>query len=300
MQRVWVPMKKTVLYGFAVSLFWCVFVCRAEAAATGPGRGLTRAETDFLVESFTADGFNAPFLQRIFGDPRLRYIPGLVTRNVVNNEKPGCYKRFLNPVAIGMAKQFFRKWRTRLNRESRASGVDAEVIVAIIMVESSFGELTGSYPVLSVFSSVYLDNRQERRKEIARRLKDRSVKERYLERLALKAQWARRELAALLTMNRDLNVDIGTLKGSYAGAFGIPQFLPSSYLSWGRDGDESDTIDLFYMPDAIASVVHYLKSHGWTSGIHHASNRRVLLAYNKSSAYVETVLQVARRLENGQ
>jgi membrane-bound lytic murein transglycosylase B len=81
-----------------------------------------------------------------------------------------------------------------------------------------------------------------------------------------------------------------------AGAFGMPQFLPSKYLQFGTDGDGDGRVSLYDAEDAVASCAQYLKSNGWQPGIDRAGRRRVIWTYNRSSPYIDTVLALADRL----
>jgi membrane-bound lytic murein transglycosylase B len=277
--------------------FLCLFIfCMPGNAATRSEK-LSKTDVDYLVGTFSSEGFDEDYLIQVFSDSRLCYIPGLVKRNLDNKVSPDNYKRFLEPVAIGMAKRFGRKWRTLLRNASQEFDVDQEVIIAILLVETSLGEYLGNHPVTSTFISIILENQGKRRKKIEESLADDPEMDRCLKRLAIKAQWARKELKALLKMKREHKINIYKLRGSYAGAFGIPQFLPSSYLQFGCDGDKSNTVDLFYVPDAIVSVVNYLKAHGWEHGLSNESNNKVAWHYNHSKVYVETVMQIAKKLQ---
>jgi membrane-bound lytic murein transglycosylase B len=108
-----------------------------------------------------------------------------------------------------------------------------------------------------------------------------------------KAAWAAREVQALQRLERERNLDIMTLRGSWAGAMGWPQFLPSSLLQWGADGNGDKRVDLNVMQDAAASVARYLHEHGW--GTTTASQRAAVFAYNNSNDYVTAVLTLARK-----
>jgi len=281
----------------------CVLVCLLgiflifeESHASSTEKCLSKEDKDHLIGLFQESGFDKDYLNEVFGDPRLKYIPGITRRNVTNKENAFNYKQFLSPVAIGMAKKFARKWRTRLNNASRDFGVDKEIIVAILLVETSLGKCLGNDNIMSVFVSIILDNHGIHRKEKGKILGGVSLRRENLKRLGKKTKWAKGEILALLKMRRDMKIDIYELRGSHAGAFGIPQFLPTSYLRYGHDGDGSKTVDLFHIPDAIMSVVNYLKVHGWEKGLHNKKNKRVLRRYNNSSVYVSTVLEVATKL----
>ncbi|MCP4721788.1 MAG: transglycosylase SLT domain-containing protein, partial [Desulfobacteraceae bacterium] len=90
-----------------------------------------------------------------------------------------------------------------------------------------------------------------------------------------------------------------SIKGSYAGAMGIPQFMPSNALTLAKDGNNDGRVDLFNHADAISSVANYLKHHGWKPGIPRQRQHEVLFRYNHSNYYVDTLLKVSDKLKEG-
>lgn len=260
--------------------------CPAQLAAAA--RPFTAAERTLLIEMFHSPPAPNEAARELFTDPRLRYLPGIVRRTITTRDRPEHYQRFLMPVSIAMAKKFQRHWRTLLRTTGQSSGVSPAIITAILLVETSLGHYTGTTPVASVFASILVDN--------ATTSTEAEAPAPYRRRLVQKATWAREELQALLHLGSRHDLDIIGLRGSYAGAFGIAQFLPSSCLRWGRSHRGTAPPDLFHMPDAIVSVAHYLQQHGWKPGLSAAACREVLWTYNHSSAYVDTIMAVAGRL----
>jgi membrane-bound lytic murein transglycosylase B len=80
------------------------------------------------------------------------------------------------------------------------------------------------------------------------------------------------------------------LRGSGAGAFGIPQFLPRSYQWFGVDGNDDGQVSLWEPDDAIVSAARYLQHYGWRPGLSRSEQRNVIWGYNRSDAYIDTVL----------
>jgi len=111
-----------------------------------------------------------------------------------------------------------------------------------------------------------------------------------------RSSWAEEELAQLLHMCRRQNRDPLSLKGSWAGAFGFPQFIPSSYLKYGVDGNEDGAVDLYNLTDAFASIANYLKSFGWSEG-DPEKKRQAVWAYNHCDNYVKAVFAYARAIK---
>jgi membrane-bound lytic murein transglycosylase B len=89
-----------------------------------------------------------------------------------------------------------------------------------------------------------------------------------------------------------------SLKGSWAGAFGLPQFVPSSYVRYGRDGDADGIVDLNNLSDALASTANYLQASGW-SRKDLGKQKKALFAYNHCDQYVMAVLAYARAIRPG-
>jgi membrane-bound lytic murein transglycosylase B len=288
--------NKICIAFFCLSVLFPLFVS-GNALAKRTKEKLSEEDRAFLVSLFKESGFDDAYLKSVFKNKRIRFMPGLVKQNVVNIENPFNYKQFLEPAAISRAKKFSRKWRTRLKNAEEKHGVDKEIIAAICLVESGFGRYKGSDSVISVFSSILLEDQGKRKEKILKSFKTTEEKEKYLKRLKKKAGWAKGELRALLEMKEKFKVNIFKLKGSYAGAFGIPQFLPSSYLHWACSADDGARPNLDYVPDVIVSVSNYLMAHGWKKGQPKEKNREAIWAYNHSKVYVETILEIADKLK---
>ena len=149
---------------------------------------------------------------------------------------------FLTETRISQGRQFIAEHREELARVSAQSGVPAEIFVAIIGVETSYGRIMGNYRVLDALYTLgfFFPRREE---------------------------FFRGELKNLFTLAKKEGLDLATLKGSYAGAMGWGQFMPSSYLEYGRDGDGDGRRDLRGSTrDAFASVANYFAGHGWKTG----------------------------------
>ena len=107
------------------------------------------------------------------------------------------------------------------------------------------------------------------------------------------------EVRAAFALAGQLGVDPLDLRGSASGAIGCPQFLPSSYLRYGIDGGGDGRIDPYDVADAAASCANFLAAHGWQGNLSERARRTVLWQYNRSDAYVDTVLRLARAMDGG-
>jgi membrane-bound lytic murein transglycosylase B len=149
---------------------------------------------------------------------------------------------FVNERRIREGTEFWTAHRQALDQASIKSGVAPEYLAAILGVETYYGRLTGTYRVLDALVTLAFD-------------------------YPPREKFFRDELEQYLLLTRDAHLDPKTLKGSYAGAMGAPQFMPSNYRRYAVDADANGHIDLWTdWPDVCASVGNYLKEHGWNAG----------------------------------
>jgi len=127
--------------------------------------------------------------------------------------------------------------------------------------------------------------------------KKKPKKENFLKKVKQRSKWGYAELKALIKFSEQEKIAPDKIKGSYAGAMGISQFMPSNALSLARDGNQDGKIDLFTHADAIFSVANYLKHHGWKAGIARQRQHEVLFTYNHSNYYVDTLLKISDKLK---
>ncbi|MBF0349760.1 MAG: lytic murein transglycosylase [SAR324 cluster bacterium] len=262
--------------------------------------GFSRTEIELIANKLEGADIPSEFVYRTLADERLEKLDIVVSRNVFNQESQRDYESFTNGYSLHVARRFYKKWHSKLTQASQRFQVDPHVIVAILLVETAFGQFPGQFPVISVYASMVLAYEELRLEQqeigIPPALSEQDA---YFEkRLKTKATWALEELRSILLMGSLKNIDILNLRGSYAGAFGVPQFIPSSYLSWGYDGNHDGHVDLFQIPDAIYSVANYLSEHGWKgTELTRAENYEAVLGYNYSRIYADTVIQVAGKLK---
>lgn len=149
---------------------------------------------------------------------------------------------FVNRRRIAAGKGFWKTHRRALARAERRYGVPAEYIVAIIGIETFYGRNAGRWRVVDALTTLAFD-------------------------YPARSPYFRSELEQYLLLSRDTGADVFSVRGSYAGAIGIPQFMPSSTRRFAVDFDGSGVIDLRRSPsDAIGSVGNFLKEHGWQAG----------------------------------
>jgi membrane-bound lytic murein transglycosylase B len=158
--------------------------------------------------------------------------------------------RFVEPHRIKAGVAFWTAHRALLERAQRDYGVPPEIIVGVIGVETIYGQQLGNFRVLDALATLSLDFPAEHPRFEERR------------------SFFRAELAQFLKLKQHTGIDPGAWRGSYAGAMGLPQFMPSSWLRFAVDFDGDGKIDLFHsVADVIGSVANYFKAFDWRPGM---------------------------------
>ena len=149
---------------------------------------------------------------------------------------------FLTEERIDAGVAFWQEHKETLERAQLRFGVPAEMIVAILGVETYYGRISGGFPAMSALATLAFEYPK-------------------------RESFFRKELAEFLLLIRENQLDYRKLEGSYAGAFGLPQFISSSYRQYAIDFDDDDERDLWNsVPDAIGSIANYFYRHGWKNG----------------------------------
>ncbi len=231
-------------------------------------------------------GLDKGFVFRTFSDNRNNFMPDVVRKIAfLRKEAPDIYQKFLRPEVVAQGRAYLSAHRGELAKAEARYGVAPEVIVAILTVESGLGNITGKYPVFNVFASLAVMDSPE----IIEGLDLGSAGR---DRLKKKAAWARRELQIFLEYCAAHRLDPFSYCGSWAGAMGFCQFLPSSLKNCGVSATGKGPVDLFTHDDAIFSIACYLHQSGFQRQ-NRASWSRAVYSYNHSDAYVDTVITLA-------
>jgi membrane-bound lytic murein transglycosylase B len=229
--------------GRYASLLLC---CLVGSAVPLPAHALDLDEypelRGFIDEMVERHGFGRIALTDVFSAVRLK--PEVVQAMERPREALPWYeyhKTFLDEPHVRDGARYWKKHADILARAQAQYGVPAEVILAVLGVETHFGRNQGDYRVLDALTTLTL-------------------------KYPPRAEFFRRELVELLLLARELKRDPLSLRGSYAGALGIAQFIPSSYRRYAVDFDGDQRRDLIgSTADAIGSVANFLKVHGWVT-----------------------------------
>ncbi|HXC41232.1 MAG TPA: lytic murein transglycosylase B [Burkholderiales bacterium] len=211
------------------------------SAATYAGREDVRAFIEAMVDRH---GFRRDELDRLFA--KARYQPSIVRAMQPPQGTPApswqSYRpMFVNAERIAAGRRFQERYATVLARAEAEFGVPAEIVTAIIGVETIYGRNTGRYRVVDALATLAFD-------------------------YPPRAAYFRQELEYFLLLARETGVDAIEVKGSYAGAMGMPQFMPGSTQRFALDYDGDGRTDLTSAVDSIGSVANFLAQHGWQRG----------------------------------
>ena len=214
------------------------------AVAAGEAASKLPAVQAFIARMARKHDFDPHRLQQLFS--RVRLQPQVIARitRPAEKSKPWYEYRaiFLGQRRIRGGVAFWRQHAAALHRATKVYGVPLQIIVAIIGVETRYGAFTGKDSVLDALTTLAFA-------------------------YPPRAHFFRSELEHFLLLTRAEHIDPLRLQGSYAGAMGLPQFMPSSYQAYAVDFDGDGRRDLWHDPvDAIGSVAHYLSAHGWRRG----------------------------------
>ena len=204
--------------------------------------------SDFIANMVAKHGFQETDLIALF--EQTRYIE--IARQLMRPAPPGKPKnwkayraRFVEPYRIDAGVAFWNKNADVLARAEQQYGVPAEIIVGLIGVETIYGKNTGNFRAMDVLTTLAFDYPETPTREA-------------------RMQFFRSELENLLILAKESSADPFAFKGSYAGAIGLPQFMPGSIRQYAVDFDGDGKISLNdSAADAIGSVANYLALHGW-------------------------------------
>lgn len=281
---------------FAISLLVVGYIVLAESrAAVEPDNKAFSSVKKRLI----TDGFNPTKINRLYSRPQVFFEADGVTILFTYQEAKVDYGQFTNDWSIRKAKQYMQNHEDDLIRTEKVFGVDRKIITAILLVETGLGASVGTRSTLNTLSTIAAlmdpvvrerfwdqipDSKKISRKKFEKKAADRS-------------KWAYKELKAFLKYANREGFDPASIPGSFAGAVGVAQFMPTSILAYGKDGNDDGMVDMLNHADSMASIANYLKSHGWRPGQSRKKAEKIIYHYNHSSYYVNTILKISGRLK---
>lgn len=207
------------------------------------------ALSQFIGQMVQKHGFSREYLNGLFSEAKrkqwtLDYLAKSDQTLKAMPSKGGWTRyraQFLDARHIGGGVAFWQKYQSTLQRASRQYGVPAEYILGIMAVETTFGGFVGNHRVIDALTTLGFDYQR-------------------------RGDYFRSELENFLVMTRSEGIDPAKPVGSFAGAMGLGQFMPSSFLQWAVDFNGDGRRDLWDPEDVIGSVANYFAQHGWQNG----------------------------------
>ncbi len=279
------------------SLFAAAIISVLFCSPAAPSPSISPFEP--AMELLVRDGFDKDEIQRIFTDQRAEPALESVSLFFVHSEARLDYDQFTTDDSVAKARAYIDAYREDLERAEKEYGVDKNVIAAILLVETRLGKYTGKSPILNTLATMVSLSDPIRRETLFEHISSnprRLPRDKFEKKADRKSRWAYDQLKAFVKYTRRENIDPFTVQGSYAGAFGIAQFMPTSIMAYAVDGDGDGRINLFTHADSIASAANYLKQFGWTPGVSRKKAEKAVHAYNRSSYYVNAILTIRDKL----
>jgi membrane-bound lytic murein transglycosylase B len=230
-------------------LLCCAVLAAAQLATAGTAAAraldLERADVREFIERVQSEQqLDAETVSSILGLARIQpQIIEAISRPAERVRPWHEYRKiFMTEERISAGAEFWAAHRERIEQVVADTGVPPEILVGIIGVETFYGRIIGRYRVLDALATLAFE-------------------------YPPRSTFFARELEQFLILAREQGLEIETPLGSYAGAMGLPQFIPSSYRAYAVDGDGDGRIDLWNsIDDILASVANYFKAHGWRPG----------------------------------
>lgn len=272
-------MKSIVKTGL-VGLLMALLASVGQVNADSERNYSNNANAEAFIERMVAEhGADRAELQALFSGAQYKQsIIDAMTRPAEKVKLWKDYRKiFLTEKRLRQGLQFWREQRPWLEKMQADYGVPIEYVVAIIGVETYYGRITGNYRVVDALSTLAFD-------------------------YPARSPFFTKELEHFLLLAKEQNLDPATLKGSYAGAMGYGQFMPSSYRAYAVDYNNDGVADIWADPaDAIGSVANYFVRHGWQRGEGVVVRARISADYSSEGVnkLVKPALTLAQLAELG-
>lgn len=257
--------------------------------------GVAGPEVDALLASFDPLPTQSPMGRKMRELYRGRFMPS------PRKQASPYYKGVVSQANAAICRKFIDENRQAFGLAQSRYGVPPSIACALLFVETRLGKVLGDVPENALFTLASMSVCREP-EDIDGWLDKMPGYEKHLDwmrqTMARRADWAYGETRALLRHMVANGLGPERVPGSIYGAVGLCQFMPSNIPVYGADGNGDGRIDLFAIPDAVASLSRYLAKHGWKRGISQARAAEVLMSYNHSRTYADTILALARLIDS--
>lgn len=249
MQRIW---TLALLFGL-LSLTGACYATTNAADTTTDSNYSHRPAAKKIIQSLTAQGLNAQWVSyQLAHATRQESILKAMSNPAESRLTWGKYRTiFLNEKRIRLGVAFWKKHAKTLQRAEKEYGVPPQIILAILGVETYYGQNMGSYRVLDALATLGFD-------------------------YPPRSGFFLKQLEAFFVLSQKAHISLSETTGSYAGAMGMAQFIPTSYLAYAIDFDHDGKTDLINSAaDAIGSIANYFTKHHWQPGLPVAAQAKV-------------------------
>ena len=292
--------------GFQQTPKWALFAAGLLAAGffflTDSGATVETRSHPFTTvqQRLIADGFEELKIRQLYNRPQVSFEADGVILLFTYKEARVNYGQFTNKWSIRKANQYLQENKSDLTRIENEYGVDKEIITAILLVETALGASVGTRSALNTLSTMAALKDPTVRNRLWELIPDsKKISRKNFEKKAdSRSKWAYKELKAFLEYTSREGFDPVSIPGSFAGAVGIAQFMPTNILAYGKDGNDDGTVDMLNHTDSMASIANFLKSHGWRPGQSREKAEKIIYHYNHSSYYVNTILKISSSLKS--
>jgi membrane-bound lytic murein transglycosylase B len=252
-----------------------------------------------VQKRLVADGFEPLKVKQLYSRPQVSFEADGVILLFTYKEARVNYGQFTNKWSIRKANQYLQNNKADLTRIENEYGVDKKVITAILLVETGLGASVGTRSALNTLSTMAALKDPAVRNKLWDLIPEskKISRKKFEKKAASRSSWAYKELKAFLEYTSREGFDPVAIPGSFAGAVGIAQFMPTSILAYGKDGNDDGMVDMLNHADSMASIANFLKSHGWRQGQSRKKAEKIIYHYNHSSYYVNTILKISSKLK---
>jgi membrane-bound lytic murein transglycosylase B len=288
-----------------MSLISILIFCVSILLSPLPAYSLKKMTPDlnWSVQQLKKNNLNKSFIEVIQKNYDRKSFDKVIRLNTLGFLAPSNHRSLISDEAVKKSLEFLEKNKATFNVAQSDYIVPPEIITSLLWIETRHGSITGTFHVPSVYIHLLQLSRQKNQKylfKVARKnsasqeMSTQELVKKISDRTEWRSKWALEQLLALEKIFLSKQKDIKRLKGSFAGAFGLPQFIPSSY----RDFASSSTSlppNLFTIEDSILSVARYLMIHGW-SNTKEDQQIIALMKYNNSRDYAESIIELAKKV----
>ncbi|MGD2187106.1 MAG: lytic murein transglycosylase [Desulfobacterales bacterium] len=295
MQQITKSGTKWIIFAVGLLVVGILFLAESRATVTPNHHPFSSVQKRLII-----DGFDSAKINKLYNRPQVFFEADGATLLFTYKEARVNYSQFANKWSIRKAKQYLKKYAADLKRTEKLYGVDKNIITAILLVETGLGASVGTRSTLNTLSTLASLMDPAVRKmfwDLIPNSKKISRKK-FEKRANTRSKWAYEELKAFLKYTSREGFDPASIPGSFAGAVGVAQFMPTNILAYGKDGNNDGVVDMLNHADSMASIANFLKSHGWRPGQSRKKAEKIIYHYNHSNYYVNTILKISRRLKS--